>query len=192
MDRRKERTRAAIQHAFVRLLVEHGYAHITVQDVLDASGVGRATFYAHFHGKEDLLASQIQAICSHALNPTNPEHHHDFSGKSDPLSQTEHVLCHLLERESGVRALVAGEGSEQFADCLRREIVRRADMAVPERPTGTAARMNRAFLLHHIAASFVGMVRWWAWTNFATSPHDLALDYLRAILPLFDDEIPEG
>ena len=192
MDKRKAHTRSAIHRAFVELLVERGYASITVQDVLDRSGVGRATFYAHFHGKEDLLAHQIRVICNHAHNPTSPEHHHDFAGRDDPLSQTEHVLCHLLERENGVRALLAGDGSERFADCLRHEIVARADAAVPERPSGPAATMNRAFLLHHIAASFVGMVRWWAWTNFAATPHDLARDYLRAILPIFGDELPDA
>ena len=190
MDKRKERTRRAIQQAFVELIAERGFSDVTVQDILDRTGVGRATFYAHFHGKEDLLAHQIRSICNHALNPTNPEHHHDFVGKSDPISMTEHVLCHLRERENGVRALVAGEGSEKFADCLRHEIVKRAGEAVPEHPTGPAAQMNRTFLLHHIAASFVGMVRWWAWTGFAAAPHDLAKDYLRAILPVFGDEPP--
>lgn len=192
MDKRKANTRRAILKAFVEQLVESGYDDMTVQDILDRSGVGRATFYAHFGGKEDLLAYQIRAICNHALNPTTPERHHDFVGKDDPLSQTEHVLCHLLERENGVRALLAGNGSERFADCLRHEIVARADTAVPEHPSGPAASMNRAFLLHHIAASFVGMVRWWAWTDFSTSPHDLALDYLWAILPLFGMEPPDA
>ena len=50
--------------------------------------------------------------------------------------------------------------------------------------------MNRSFLLHHIAASFVGMVRWWAWNVFAATPHGLATDYLNAILPLFGESAP--
>ena len=164
---------------------------MTVQGILDRSGVGRATFYAHFHGKEDLLALQIGSICSHALSPAGPERHHDFVGRDDPLSMTEHTLCHLLERESGVRALIAGDGAERFADCLRHEIVARANAVVPATPTGPAGQMDRSFLLHHIAASFVGMVRWWAWGGFTRSPHDVAVDYLRAILPIFGKEPPE-
>lgn len=191
MDKRKERSRRAIQRAFVELLGEVGYTEMTVQGILDRSGVGRATFYAHFHGKEDLLALQIGSICSHALSPAGPERHHDFVGRDDPLSMTEHTLCHLLERESGVRALIAGDGAERFADCLRHEIVARANAVVPATPTGPAGQMDRSFLLHHIAASFVGMVRWWAWGGFTCSPHDVAVDYLRAILPIFGKEPPE-
>ena len=50
---------------------------------------------------------------------------------------------------------------------------------------GPAGQMNRSFLLHHIAATFVGMVQWWAWNDFSVAPSDLAADYLRAVLPLF-------
>ena len=107
-----------------------------------------------------------------------------------PLVQTERVLENLLDRRGGLHALIVDEGSERFADCLRHAIVTRADAAVPACPRGAAARMNRSFLLHHIAASFVGMVRWWAWNDFAATPRDLATDYLNAILPLFGESAP--
>ena len=45
--------------------------------------------------------------------------------------------------------------------------------------------MDRSFLLHHIASSFVGMVQWWAWHNFEADKADVAKDYLSAIKPLF-------
>ena len=46
--------------------------------------------------------------------------------------------------------------------------------------------MNRSFLLHHIAATFVGMVQWWTWSDFASTPQELAEDFLRATKPLFE------
>ena len=183
MDRRRRRTRDAIQTAFVELLDERGYASVTVQDILERSGVGRATFYSQFHGKGDLLEAQVCALCDHALDM-------GVVAPDSPLAQTEYVLGNLLEQGRGMHALIVGEGSERFADCLRHAIVRRADAAVPACPKGPASRMNRSFLLHHIAASFVGMVRWWAWNDFSATPRDLARDYLAAILPLFGESAP--
>ena len=180
MDKRKQRSRAAIQQAFLELLDERGYARTTVQDILERSGVGRATFYAQFHGKDDLLEAEVGAVCDHALD-MGPD------AQATPLAQTQRVLENLLEHEGGLHALISGEGSERFADCLRHAIVRRAEATVPACPKGPAARMNRSFLLHHIATSFVGLVRWWAWNDFSATPHDLAIDYLRAILPLFGE-----
>ena len=183
MDKRRQRTRDAIQTAFLELLDERGYASITVQDILERSGVGRATFYAQFHGKDDLLEAQVCALCDHALDM-------GASAPDTPLAQTQRVLENLLERGGSLHALIVGDGSERFADCLRHAIVRRADATVPACPKGPAARMNRSFLLHHIATSFVGMVRWWAWNDFSATPVDLARDYLRAIMPLFGEDAP--
>ena len=88
--------------------------------------------------------------------------------------QVEHILNNLWERRQGVRALVAGAGARGFADCLRKTIMSRAAETVPADSTGPAGTMDRSFLLHHIASSFVGMVQWWAWHNFEAPIEDVA------------------
>ena len=49
MDKRRQRTREAIETAFVELINERGYAKTTVQDILERSGVGRATVNHPFY-----------------------------------------------------------------------------------------------------------------------------------------------
>ncbi len=61
-DRRVVRTRELLLDAFVSLLLERGYERMTVQDLLDRAGVGRATFYAHFRSKDDLLTSSVSRL----------------------------------------------------------------------------------------------------------------------------------
>jgi AcrR family transcriptional regulator len=56
-DRRIARSRGLILDAFGALMLERGYERMTVQHVLDRASVGRATFYAHFSNKEELLES---------------------------------------------------------------------------------------------------------------------------------------
>jgi AcrR family transcriptional regulator len=55
VDRRVERTRAALLQAFADLLLEQGYDAVTVDAVAARANVGRSTFYVHFRGKEDVL-----------------------------------------------------------------------------------------------------------------------------------------
>ena len=183
-DRRVEKTRDAIQGAFQELLLERSYASITVQDILDRANVGRSTFYSHFEGKDDLLRRLVDSICDHALNPAAPEHHHDFVGRSGPEAVVEHMLCHLHERESGVCALLVGDTAGMFTDCLRGELAQRANAALDVRPGTLAAGMDRAFLVNHVAGSFVELVIWWARDGFRAGARELARDYLAAILPL--------
>src|SRR5690242_18084253 len=62
VDRRVERTRQSLQNALSELILEKGYEHVTVQDVIDRANVGRSTFYAHFEDKEQLLLSGFEPL----------------------------------------------------------------------------------------------------------------------------------
>ena len=57
-DRRAQRTQHNLTHAMVDLIQEKRFDDITVQNVIERANVGRATFYSHFTGKEDLLQSK--------------------------------------------------------------------------------------------------------------------------------------
>ncbi|KRM74412.1 TetR/AcrR family transcriptional regulator [Secundilactobacillus collinoides] len=54
MDKRIERTQAAIEGAFLKLLNEKSISKITVCEVTSLAGVNRSTFYAHYHDVYDL------------------------------------------------------------------------------------------------------------------------------------------
>jgi len=52
-------TQQAILDAFVRLLLEKGYARLTIRDIADLAGVGLGTVYEHFPGKKAIAANCI-------------------------------------------------------------------------------------------------------------------------------------
>ena len=54
---RARRTRELMLATMYQLALEKDYGDITVQDLLDRSGIARSTFYAHFRDKEDLLVA---------------------------------------------------------------------------------------------------------------------------------------
>ena len=59
LDPRVKRTRNLILSSFESLLAEKGFESISVQDVTDKAEINRATFYAHFTDKYDLLDKSI-------------------------------------------------------------------------------------------------------------------------------------
>jgi AcrR family transcriptional regulator len=59
---RSQRTRELLLDHMYRLALEKGYEGITVQQLLDSTGVARSTFYAHFRDKEDLIVAGYEAI----------------------------------------------------------------------------------------------------------------------------------
>ncbi|WP_095156507.1 TetR/AcrR family transcriptional regulator [Pseudomonas sp. Irchel 3E13] len=59
---RSQRTRERLLDQMYRLALEKDYSEITVQELLDRTGVARSTFYAHFRDKEDLIIAGYDAI----------------------------------------------------------------------------------------------------------------------------------
>lgn len=74
-------TSQALQEAFVRLLVERGYAGITIREIVMVAGTGLGSFYEYFASKEDLarvclhlrskalLVAMQDAVARHAGRP---------------------------------------------------------------------------------------------------------------------------
>jgi AcrR family transcriptional regulator len=51
-DRRVRRTQRLLREALLALIQEKGFEALSVQEIIDRTNVGRATFYAHFDNKE--------------------------------------------------------------------------------------------------------------------------------------------
>jgi AcrR family transcriptional regulator len=62
VDRRVQRTQDLLREALLSLIREKGFDALSVQDIIDRANVGRATFYAHFDNKQDLLLSGFDGL----------------------------------------------------------------------------------------------------------------------------------
>lgn len=58
-QRRAQASSAALQQAFVRVLLERGYAKATIREIAAVAGVSVGTFYEYFGDKESLAALTI-------------------------------------------------------------------------------------------------------------------------------------
>ncbi len=72
VDPRVMRTRKLLEQAFMELMEEKGFQEMTIQDITERATVNRATFYAHFEDKYDLLDSFIRQYFNQALTDKVP------------------------------------------------------------------------------------------------------------------------
>lgn len=83
-DPRVSRTRKLLHDSLRSLLAERSLDNISVLDITEHATVNRATFYAHFRGKEELLASLLQSDLE--------EHIHKQIAPTDPFTAANLVL----------------------------------------------------------------------------------------------------
>jgi AcrR family transcriptional regulator len=152
IDRRVARSRAAIQAAFLHLILAHGYDAVGIKAICATAGVSRATFYAHFAGKDDLKRKGIDQM-RRALVLTMD------ASSSDPVPFAfsrplfEHARAHLTL----YRALLGSRGEtiaheallETLRDLVRTDLTRRQ------------ARRPRSLTVEFYAGALLSVLMWW-------------------------------
>ena len=183
MDRRQQKTRAAIFSAFSNLLSEKSYSKITVQEIIDAANIGRTTFYAHFETKDDLLKALCEELFGHIIGSAlDCTHTHGLYSKGNtPESVFCHLLQHLQENDNNILGLLSCESSDiflrYFKDSLNELI--RTQFVNQNRNNNT--NIPQEFLINHISGSFVEMVLWWIKGRMKQAPEKLDC-YFRAVI----------
>ena len=89
---RAERTRAALLNAARRLFSERAVDAVTVDDMVQAAGVGKGSFYNHFDGRDALvraLSAEIRLGIEAAVARTN-------AAETDPGRRMIRAVCTYL------------------------------------------------------------------------------------------------
>ncbi len=156
VDRRIQRTRQLLQSALLSLILEKGYEAVTVQDIIDRANVGRATFYAHFQDKEDLLLSEFEALRAQL------ERHLIGQAGSNPweliLVMFQHAASQLqlyqaLAGKQGGNVMIPHMSKYLFAllrDHFGSHFAGRKDLQVP-----------LDVLAHYLVSTFMALLTWW-------------------------------
>lgn len=111
-DRRVGKTKRALTDALVQLVLEKGYEHVAVQDILDRANVGRSTFYSHFENKEQLLLAGPQNMQLQFMEARDAGENLDYAG----------LFAHLNEQEMMARALLANKVGQVMLDFIQGQI----------------------------------------------------------------------
>jgi AcrR family transcriptional regulator len=154
-DPRVLRSRQALGDALVDLLHERRFDDITVQDILDRAGVGRATFYAHYRNKQDVLHSGLEQLFAFLGGVLERR-----SSAGPRLVPVTEFLLHIREADVFIASLRASGRLDELseltvafvADMIKRRIA----------PSdGVIATISPALLSRMLAAAFMEMFRWW-------------------------------
>ena len=151
IDRRVSRTKESLSDALTALIMEgKPYHKITVQDILDKANIGRATFYAHFQDKDDLLLGGIPTPFFQFIEPST-----HIDGHPPDLS---HLFQHIEEQSPLLKTLLGTNGADFLIEAVRRELYHsfirwaQAQSSQTIQPEVTA---------HFLTGGLLSLITWW-------------------------------
>jgi AcrR family transcriptional regulator len=160
-DRRVQRTRQLLLDALLALVQERGFDSVTVQDVIDRANVGRATFYAHFDDKEDLLVNAMDPFSAHLRERQRQALRESAGSDRDAFAFADELFAHAEGHRSVFRALLGKKGAaivQRHFQRMQLDLVREELRALA--PAGAPAHVVEA-LSHQIASGLFGLLVWW-------------------------------
>ena len=161
-DRRVQRTQQLLQTALISLIQEKGFEALSVQDVIDRANVGRATFYAHFDNKEDLLVSRLEGLRA-SLQARQRQALSQATNADDRMFAYSHeMFVHVNEHRTVFRSMVGKRSGaviqhlfhKMLVDLVREDI----KALMPQRVNGGTPHEA---VVQLIAGGLFGLVLWW-------------------------------
>jgi len=95
-----------VQHltnAFLELLYEKPISNISISELVDKAGVGRASFYRNYNCKEDILKAYLNELFLEWINEWG-------ENKGSPLSEQLKTMIAHFEKHRSFYALLNGRG----------------------------------------------------------------------------------
>jgi AcrR family transcriptional regulator len=183
-DRRVQRTQQLLQTALISLIQEKGFEALSVQDIIDRANVGRATFYAHFDNKEDLLVSRLEAL--RASLQARQRHALSQAARTDDrmFAYSHEMFVHVDEHRAVFRSMVgkrSGAVIQQLFHKMLVDLVREDIKGLMPRAASNSTPTEAVVQL--VAGGLFGLVLWWVDGRMKLSIEEVDALFRRLAIP---------
>ena len=160
----------------MELITEKDYNSITVNDIIHRANVGRSTFYAHYHDKDDLLVAELEHVIN-ALSGDLP----GTTQKDFPYFPSLGLFQHVGEQYELYKSLVWGPGIDLLVRHLQKSLSKRIEINLEE--SGRRFATPTPVLANFLAGSFLTLLKWWLENKMIYSPRQIDTMFQNLISP---------
>jgi AcrR family transcriptional regulator len=185
LDPRVVRTRQQLREALVALIEEKGFDALTVQDITDRAELNRATFYLHYHDKQDLLERSLRDAVDELmadLGTATGEQGQLISDESPrPIKA---VFEHVAQHAHFYRVMLSAEGVPAFSAGVRDYMAEvTLHWLAALQPDPHQSRVPLEIVANSLSWSLLGVLIWWLEHDMPHSP-DYMADQFRLLMTL--------
>lgn len=184
-DRRVQRTQQLLRGALFELIQEKGFEGLSVQEIIDRANVGRATFYAHFDNKEDLLLSGFEG-----LRAGLRERQHEGLSRGSKIDErvlafSYEMFAHANEYRNVFQAMAGRHSGAMIQHLLYKLLVDlvRDDIKALLPHGGNVKSFPAEALVQFVAGGLFGLLKWWLDGKMRPSVEELNTLFRQLAIP---------
>ncbi|WPW32645.1 TetR/AcrR family transcriptional regulator [Streptomyces atratus] len=160
-DRRVRRTHRALRAALVDLVLEKGFHALSVEEIAERADVARATFYAHYRDKEDLLLGIVRDLAEdreRLLPAVEQAQAQGFTGL--PVL---YIFRHAEQERRVYQVILRGEGDGRALREFSAIICKRVETVFRERAAQLRVTPRIPFdvIARAWTGELIGVLTWW-------------------------------
>ncbi len=176
MDRRIRKTREAILEAFVGLVAEKEFEHITMNEIAERANVNRGTVYLHYTDKFDLLDKCIETYFIQLFENCLPISNTTYAPSKASMLR---IFDYLQQHAFFYTTLLVNKGIPAFRERLMAVMLQGVGEYLDM--SGINRGMNKEIMAQFLASAIVGVLEWWITHSMPCSTTDI-VDQLWSLL----------
>ncbi|MFD1861500.1 TetR/AcrR family transcriptional regulator [Planococcus chinensis] len=181
-DKRVERSKAALKEAFLELLEQKSFPHITVSEIVGAANYNRGTFYAHFKTKEALLeeviADTLEEMIRQIRHPYRVDTVVDLHNmKAEDISLFTYFIQQARLYKILLSPHVQADFRHRMASAIEELFITEYDYALP-----AESALEPKWLYVYRAHGIAGLIIRWIEEDFPQPPLHMAKQVVELML----------
>ena len=164
------RTKKALKSALIDLLKEKEFREITISEIASRAEYSRATFYAHYQYKEDLLDDLVQEVIEGFLSAFKEPY--ENNRESYDLGQLTpsaiKIFQYIGENEDAFSLLLKGSNlgfQEKLSEAIRSIFTQEYKFLFPRMP----AHIDREIYINQNVYTMLGLISYWVNSDYRYS-----------------------
>lgn len=182
LDKRVQKTKQDLYHAFFELLKQKSYGQITVKDVIQQAECSRGTFYAHYNNKDDLLNEIIHFLFKEMVKAYRSSYINKASINIQSLvDEPLNLLNHFIQYGECYQLLLGKNIQIDFRERITNIIINLYLKEFDIQNTSDQKKVDVNLLKRYSAYGLAGLILDWIINDFPMEPYQFSIELIKTI-----------